>query len=372
MNKDYYEVLGVPRNASTEEIKRAYRKLAHQHHPDKGGGNEAKFKELNEAYQTLGDENKRRHYDQFGRAFDAAPGFGGAGGGFQWEDIFGKSRGDGVHFDFGGNAGDEAFDINDIFAGIFGFQDERTSGKRRRGKDIILELSISFERSILGGKEQVRFRRTVRCAHCAGSGGEPGSKSDKCKECAGTGNVRKTTRTFLGSMTRVETCTRCRGRGEVYTRSCSVCGGRGLAEREEEIEIVIPKGIKNEDTLQLSGKGEAAGPTSAPGDLYVRIKVLPHKIFRRQGDDLLMKFPIKISQAILGDTVTVNTLEGAVNLKIPEGTQSGDILRIRGKGVPEARGYSHGDLLVEISVDIPRRVPKHLRDQIERLKEEGL
>ncbi|KKW21254.1 MAG: Chaperone protein DnaJ [Parcubacteria group bacterium GW2011_GWB1_52_7] len=372
MVKDYYEILGVPRNATSEEIKKAYRKLAHQHHPDKGGGNEAKFKELNEAYQTLGDEKKRRHYDQFGRAFDAASGFGGAGGGFQWEDIFGKSRGGGVNFDFGGNAGGEAFDINDIFAGIFGFQDERTSSRRRRGKDIILELAIPFEESILGGKELARFQRTVRCAHCAGAGSEPGSKSDKCKECAGTGSVQKTTRTFLGSMTRVETCARCKGKGEVHVRSCSVCGGRGLAEREEEIEIVIPRGIKHEDTLQLSGKGEAAGSTSAPGDLYVRIKVLPHKIFRRQGDDLLMKLPIKISQAILGDTVTVDTFEGAISLKIPEGTQSGDILRIRGKGAPEARGYSHGDLLVEISVDIPRRVPKHLRGQIERLKEEGL
>ncbi len=371
MGKDYYEVLGVPRNANQDEIKKAYRRLAHQHHPDKGGGNEAKFKELNEAYQTLGDEKRRRHYDQFGRAFDAASGFGGERG-FQWEDIFGKSRGGGVHFDFGGDAGEEAFDINDIFAGMFGFQDERTSSKRRRGKDIVLELAIPFEKSILGGKERIYFKRTARCEQCGGNGGEPGSKLEKCKECGGKGNIQKMTRTFLGSMTRVETCTRCKGRGEVHVRSCSVCGGRGLTEREEEIEIVIPKGIKNEDTLQLSGKGEAAGETRAPGDLYVRIKVLPHKIFRRQGDDLLMKFPIKISQAILGDTVTIDTLEGAVSLKIPEGTQSGDILRIRGKGVPEARGYSHGDLLVEVSVDIPRRVPKHLRDQIERLKEEGL
>ncbi|MBI2097193.1 MAG: molecular chaperone DnaJ [Candidatus Sungbacteria bacterium] len=365
-HKDYYEVLGVPRNAAPDEIKKAYRRLAHQYHPDKGGGNEPKFKEVNEAYQVLGDEKKRKRYDQFGNTFAEGAGF----EGFQWGDIWEKSRGGGLNFDFGSEA-DSSFDINDIFSGIFGFQDERRS-KKRRGKDIAVELAVPFEKSILGGKETIQLKRIVRCEHCNGTGGEASSKFETCGECNGSGNIQRTIRTFLGSMTRVETCSHCKGRGKIPTKICSLCNGQGIIEREETIELVINKGIKSEDTLQLSGKGDTNAEGGAPGDLYVRIKVLPHKVFRRQGDSLLMRLPIKISQAILGDTVSVDTLEGRINLKIPEGTQSGDILRVRGKGVPEARGYAHGDLLVEILVDIPRKVPKHLRDLIEKLKEEGI
>ncbi|MBI4135090.1 MAG: molecular chaperone DnaJ [Candidatus Sungbacteria bacterium] len=363
MRHDYYDILGVSRNASPDEVKKAYRKLAHQYHPDKGGGNETKFKEINEAYQVLGDEKKRKQYDQFGQgAFDGGQGF--PGGGFQWGDIFG-GRGQ----DF--RAGDD-FDIGDIFENVFGFGGARRETRQKRGKDLLTELTIPFEESILGGKETITVRRNARCAHCNGTGGEPGTKFKRCETCKGKGNVQKTERTILGSMTRVETCPTCRGRGEEPQKSCWACGGKGIERKQETIELIIPKGIRNDDTLKVSGKGELNDPTGVPGDLYIRIRVLPHKVFKRQGEDLYMALPIKVSQAILGDTVEIPTLTGAISLKIPEGTQSGEILRIRGKGVPEASGYGHGDLLVEIKIDIPRRTSKQLRELMQKLRDLGL
>lgn len=369
MSKDYYTVLGVAKNASQDEIKKAYRKLAHQYHPDKGSGNEDKFKEINEAYQVLGDETKRKQYDQFGRTFEAGQGFGKQG--FQWGDIFGgRGASGGVEFNFG--EGNE-FDIGDIFENVFGFGGgTRTrESKKKRGKDLVMEITIPFEESILGGKETIQFKRTVRCAHCGGSGGEPGTKLKKCATCDGKGNVQKTERTILGTMTRVETCASCRGKGEQPIKACWVCGGKGIERKDETLELIIPRGINNEDTLRISGKGEIGDPQGTPGDLFIRIRVQPHATFKRQGADLFTVLPIKISQAVLGDTVQMKTLEGMISIKIPEGSQSGDILRIRGKGVPESRGYGHGDLLVELKVEIPRKPSRHIRELIEQLKKEG-
>ncbi|MBI2054476.1 MAG: molecular chaperone DnaJ [Candidatus Sungbacteria bacterium] len=368
MPKDFYSVLGIPKNASQEEIKKAYRKLAHQYHPDKGGGDDAKFKEINEAYQVLGDEKKRQQYDNFGQAFNSGGGF---GGGFDWGDIF-KAHGQtgGIKFDFGENSSTD-FDIGDILEGVFGFSANRGS-KKKRGKDIVVELTIPFEESILGGKESIALRRVVRCTHCGGMGGEPGAKTITCNTCGGKGNIQHNERTFLGSITRVETCPACRGKGEIPSKPCTTCSGKGAQKKEETLELIIPKGIRPDESIKLTGKGDISDPTGTPGDLYIRLKVTPHRVFSRQGDDLVMKLPVKISQAILGSTVAVQTLEGEINLKIPEGTQSGDILRVRGKGVPEARGYQHGDLLVEIKVEIPRRISKQLRELMEKLRMEGL
>lgn len=361
MKMDYYHILGVAKNSTQEEIKRAYRKLAHQYHPDKGGGDGEKFKEINEAYQVLGDEKKRKNYDQFGH--DGAGGNQGFSG-FQWGDIFGK-RG----FEAGGVG--EDFDIGDIFENIFG-AGERRGTRRKRGRDLVLELSIPFEESILGGKETIEIRHVARCSHCNGTGGEPGTKFKRCGTCDGKGNVQRTERTMLGSITRVETCPVCRGKGEEPQKACWACGGKGIEKKQEKIELIIPAGIRNDDTLKVSGKGDISDPAGVPGDLYVRMRVLPHKVFRRQGDDLHLVLPIKISQAILGDTVKVSTLTGEIDLKIPEGTQSGDILKVRGKGVPEANGYGRGNLLIEIRIEIPRRTSKELKNLIQKLREHGL
>ncbi|OHA01953.1 MAG: molecular chaperone DnaJ [Candidatus Sungbacteria bacterium RIFCSPHIGHO2_02_FULL_49_12] len=369
MKKDYYEILGVPRSSSLEEIKRAYRKLAHQYHPDKKAGNEEKFKEANEAYQVLGNEGKRAQYDQFGQTFDASAE---PGGGFGWNDIFSGARGGEGAGDFGFNSRFGEFDLGDIFEGLFGASGAHRDTKRKRGKDIVIDITIPFEESILGGKETIEYKRTVRCARCSGTGGEPGTNIVKCATCGGKGSIQKSTRTILGSMTRVETCPRCRGAGDIPEKFCGFCGGKGLELKKESIELIIPKGTKTDDVLRLSGKGEIADAIGAPGDLFVRLRVLPHKTFKRQGDDLIMAVSIKISQAILGGHMTLEAIDGTVDLKIPEGTQSGDILRLRGRGVSESRGYGRGDLLVEVTVEVPRKLPKHLKELIEQLKQEGL
>lgn len=363
MKRDYYSILGVPKNATAEEIKKAYRKLAHQYHPDKGGGGDEKFKEINEAYQVLGDEHKRKQYDRFGDSFASGEGF----SGFQWGDIFGGQNG-GVKFDFGEGAD---FDLGDIFENVFGFGGGRES-KRRRGKDIVLELTVPFEESILGGKESIELTRNMRCLRCGGEGSEPGTKMRQCKTCNGKGYRERQERTILGSITRREQCPACYGGGEVPEHPCIACTGKGLERKTERLEIVIPKGIHHDDTLKLSGKGDLSDSQGTPGDLYIRMNVLPHQIFRRQGADLFMSLLVKVSQAITGDTITVETLEGSVRVKVPEGTQSGDILRIRGKGVPESRGYSHGDLLIELKVEIPKKPSKQLKEAIDRLRELGL
>lgn len=362
MAKDYYKVLGVARNATRDEIKKAYRALAHKYHPDKGG-NEAQFKEINEAYQVLSDEKKRAQYDQFGQVFE---GGGTHQGGFQWPG--------GFRFDFGGseNAHNFAdFDISDIFEDFFttgGSTRGRT--RERKGKDIQMELEISFQESIFGAKKEVEFSKTGKCVRCSGSGGEPGAKMKTCPTCEGKGNMQKTQRTFLGSFTQVGTCSDCLGTGKKPEHTCSRCGGKGLEEQHEGLELYIPKGIRDGEMLKLTGKGEISMAGSVPGDLYVKIRVIPHAVFHRQGDDVVMQLPLKLSQAILGSTIALDTLDGQIKLKIPEGTQSGDILKVRGKGAYPASGYGRGDLLIETKVEIPKKISKHLKSVIEELQKE--
>ena len=370
MRKDYYDILGVSRTASAEEIKKAYRKLAHQHHPDKGTGNEARFKELNEAYQILGNSERKAQYDKFGHAFESTGGFSG-GHGSSWSDIFGGAGGQPFNFEFA--SGD--FDIGDIFENVFGMGmgRETQASAKKRGRNIVLEMTIPFAASVLGGKEGVKYQRVASCGHCLGVGGEPGSKSETCSACHGKGTIQKHRRTILGAIAHTETCEDCRGRGEKFTERCSHCKGRGLEHITETLDITIPPGIREEDSLRLSGKGDAAtAPGGIPGDLLVRLRVLPHKIFRREGNNLRMALPIKISQAILGGSLTIETIEGEAELQIPEGSQTGDVLRLRGKGVADPRGHGRGDLLAEIRVEIPRKLSRSLRAIMEKLKEEGL
>lgn len=367
MAKDYYKVLGVARNATKEDVKKAYRALAHKFHPDKGG-DEQRFKEINEAYQVLSDERKRAQYDQFGQVFEGGTGGAQGGFGFEWPG--------GFRVDFneqgGGNSAD--FDFSEVFEDFFGFgggASGRTKTRERKGRDIRIDLEIPFEDSILGTKKEIELSKLSRCARCNGSGGEPDTKMRNCATCQGRGNVQKSQRTFLGSFTQVAVCPECSGGGKRPEVLCTQCRGKGIEVRRERLEVFVPKGIRDGEALKISGKGEASLYGGVPGDLYINLHVSPHLIFRRQGDDIVMQLPVKLSQAILGDTVEVETLEGVIRLKIPEGTQAGDILKIRGKGAYQSSGYGRGDLLVEVKVEIPRKASRKIKDFIEALRSEG-
>lgn len=369
MKKDYYKVLGIPRNATKEDIKKAYRQLAHKFHPDKGG-DEARFKELNEAYQVLSDDRKRGQYDQFGQVFEGA---GSHQGGFEWPSQGGGGPG-GFRFDFGEgfegrNFAD--FDFSDIFEEFLGFNNSRKRAAERRGRDIKINLEISFEESVLGSKKGIELSKISRCASCSGSGGEPGSKMKNCPTCLGKGNIQKNQRTILGSFTQVTACPECWGSGKRPEMLCRECHGRGVRQILERLEVFIPKGVQDSEVLKITGKGEASLFGGVPGDLYVKVGVRPHEVFRRQGDDIIMRLSLRVSQAVLGDMVEVNTIDGIIKLKIPEGTQPGDILKVRGRGAPLASGYGRGDLLIEIKLDIPKKLDKKTKDLVQDLKKEG-
>lgn len=366
MAKDYYNILGVGRSASDDEIKKAYRKLAHKYHPDKAGGNEKKFKEINEAYQVLSDKTKRAQYDQFGQTFEQA-GAGQGFGGFDFGDIFGRAReGGGFNFEFGGG-------FEDIFSDIFGERFDRRTRRAKAGRDIQVDAEISFEETVGGASRDVKLYKTVKCSHCGGTGGEPGSKEETCPTCGGTGQIQKTSRSFFGSFTRVSTCTACQGAGETFSQKCRKCGGDGRVKEEQTIRVEIPAGISDGQTISLHGQGEAGEFGAPSGDLYVNVHVRPHHKFKREGNNITSSEHITFSQAVLGDKITVETIEGSVKMKIPAGTQSGEIFRIKGKGIPylENRG-KQGDHLVKIVVEIPKSVSREQKDLIEKLKKENL
>ena len=361
MAKDYYRILGVARNATKEEVKKAYRELAHKYHPDKGG-DEAKFKEVNEAYQVLSDERRRAQYDQFGQAYEA----GGRQGGFEWPG--------GFRFDFGGDGqGFNEFDLSDVFEDFLGgfAGGSRTKAKERRGKDIRMDLEISFEESILGGKKDIELFKLSRCPRCQGSGAEKNSDTKECSSCLGKGNIQKTQRTILGTFTQVTTCPECNGTGKRPSIPCAECRGRGVENRKELFDIIIPKSIREGEVLKISGKGEASGQGGVPGDLYLIIHVLPHPVFRRQSDDIIMTLPIKPSQALKGATVTVPVIDGSIRLKIPDGTQPGDVLSVRGAGAYRASGYGRGNLLVDLKVDFPKKTTRKIKEIADQLEAEG-
>lgn len=382
MSKDYYKTLGVDRNASKDEIKQAFRKLAHEHHPDKKGGNEARFKEANEAYSTLSDDTKRAQYDRFG---SAGPGFGGGSG--QGGNPFAGAGGfDGFDFSqftqgFGGQRGGQniEFDIGDIFGDIFGGGSR--GGRKQKGRDMSIDIEIPFRDSIFGSTTNLRFSRTAPCEHCKGTGGEPGTKIESCDTCKGRGKVQEVRRTFLGNVSTTATCPTCAGRGSVPKEKCKICRGAGVYEKQEDLEVVIPAGISDGEMLRMAGKGEAvsggpAGGGSAgagtPGDLYVKIHVIPHPLFQRKGSDLYATLPIKLSEALLGSVRTFTTLDGDIQLSVPTGIVHGEQLRVKGRGVPIGGSKNRrGDLLVKISVEMPKHLSRNARKAIEDLKKEG-
>lgn len=374
MAKDYYNTLGISKGASDGEIKKAYRKLAHKHHPDKKGGDEKKFKEINEAYQTLSDKQKRGQYDQFGSTFEqAGAGGGGAGfGGFDYSDIFRRASagGGGIKFDFGNMGG-----FSDAFGDIFGGRRERAE-VRFRGEDISVDVEMTLEEAAKGLEKELNIYLRSTCSSCHGSGAATGSKIKECPTCHGAGQIRKTKRTFLGSFAQVETCPDCHGEGSRPEKNCPKCGGDGRVRETRKIKITIPAGIADGQTVQLAGQGEVgtrpASGKSVPGDLFVTIHVKPHPHFQRKGDDIYFDLKINLSQAILGDHLEVPTLDGKVKLKIPAGIQSGKIIKLSDKGLPHLQGYGQGDQLIIVKIKIPERLTKGQKRIVEEMKKEGL
>ncbi len=338
--RDYYEILGVSRTASADEIKRAYRKLVKRYHPDiyDGPDADARIKEINEAYEVLGDDQKRAAYDRFGHA-----GVSGAAGGGGY-----------------GPAGGGFTDIGDIFEEIFGggFGFGRGGGRRNRparGADIRFDLTIEFEEAVMGAEKEIEVTRHETCPRCHGSGAEPGTHPMKCPTCNGMGQVRQRQQTIFGTFVNVTTCPRCKGAGEVVTTPCRECHGTGQVEVTRRLRVKIPAGVQDGTRIRLPGEGEPGQRGGQPGNLYVFLTVKPHKLFQRVDDDILLELPINIAQAVMGAEVEVPTLDGPKLVKIPPGTQPGKVLRLRGLGVPHLRGNGRGDMLITVNVRIPRQ-----------------
>ena len=347
--RDYYEILGVPRNATEAEIKKAYRRLALKYHPDKNAGNkeaEERFKEINEAYAVLTDPQKREAYDRFGHAGVEEGGMGGFGG-------FG---GFGAGFDMG-----EVFE--DIFTEFFGGTSARRRRRPQRGADLQYHMEIRFEEAVFGMETQIRVPRTVTCSACRGSGARPGTRPASCPTCGGTGEIRYQ----QGFFSIRRTCSHCGGEGRIIQSPCPECRGTGQVQRERTLSVKIPPGVETGSRLRLVGEGEPGVHGGPPGDLYIVITVKPHERFTREGDDLRCVHTISFPQAALGADITIPTLNGSAQLHIPPGTQSGQVFRIRGKGVPHIRGRGTGDLLVEIRVQTPTHLTPRQRELLEAL-----
>jgi molecular chaperone DnaJ len=354
MAKDYYETLGVQKNASKDEIKKAFHKMAHKYHPDKSGGNEAKFKEVNEAYQTLSDDQKRAQYDQFGSAGPQMGGNGGAGfGGFDFSG-------------FGQGQGGFEFDLGDMFGDIFGGGRQSRS---RRGSDLQTTIQIEFKDAIFGIDRELRIKKPSTCTTCKGNGAKPGTNVQTCSQCNGKGQVRNIQRTILGSIATNQICDKCHGAGKIPTTPCDTCRGKGIVNEERTIKVAIPAGIQNGETLRLAGMGEAISGGQA-GDLYVHVTVTPHKTIIRQQNDLVTNLSIKLTDALLGATYAVETLDGTESVSIPAGTRVGDNVTLKGKGVPV--GHKRGNFIIKLDIKLPEKLSKKAKEVIEELKKEGI
>lgn len=369
MSKDYYQILGVSKDASQDEIKKSFRKLAHQHHPDKKSGDEAKFKDINEAYQVLSNSEKRKKYDQFGSSFEQMGGWGqhswddvmqGFRQGFSSEDPF-----EGVSFDFGGGLGDI---FRDFFGGS-GFS--RSAGQRSHsGSDIQVQIKISFLEAVFGTEREFSLDKNDKCQHCKGNGAEPNSKIETCKTCGGSGQIRQARSSFLGVIQIASSCPECQGQGSRTSQTCSKCYGPGYARARKKIKIKIPAGISDGETIRLAGQGEPGEQGGAYGDLYVVVFVESDSRFNRQADDIITQKEISFPQAGLGDKVEIQTVDGKVMLKIPSGTQTGRVFKLRGKGVPHLRHSGRGDHLVEVVVKTPERLSRKAKKLMEQLAKE--
>ncbi len=344
IKQDYYEVLGVPRDASNEAIRKAFRKLAFQFHPDrnKEPGAEAKFKEINAAYQVLSDPEKRSRYDRFGSA-DADGGF--------------------ADFGFGGLG-----DIFESFFGAFGGPFGRTAQRApQKGDSLQATLTLSFEEAVFGCRKEVDIQRIESCPSCRGVGSERGTAPEPCPDCRGAGQVRRVQQTIFGRYATTVVCSRCEGRGDVITNPCSQCRGRGRLKAKSQIKVDIPAGVDNGQQLRMDGEGSAGLNGGPPGDLYIAFSVKTHRFFQREGADILYELPINFAQAALGDELKVPSLDGDLKLKIPAGTGSGETFRFKGKGISRIDGRGKGDLLVKVDITTPQKLDKNQRRLFEEL-----
>lgn len=355
MAKDYYSILGIEKKASKEDVKKAFRKLAHKYHPDKKGGDEARFKEASEAYAVLSDDKKRAEYDAYGRVFS------GGGGGAEGFEGFDFSQ-------FGG-AGGAGFDINmeDLFGG---FSDIFGGRRSRRGRDISIDIELSFKESVFGVTRKVLVTKDSTCSRCEGSGAEPDSGTKTCPTCAGKGQIVDEKRSPFGVFQSVSTCPTCFGRRVVPEKPCTLCKGRGVEHKQEELSVTVPPGIENGQMIRMSAMGEAV-PGGATGDLYIKIHVTPHPRFRKEGWNLITELPVKITDSLLGAEYKLETLEGVINVKVPQLRSADEILRVKGKGVP-MEGGRRGDLLIRIRVEFPQKLSKKAKETLQELKEEGV
>lgn len=352
--RDYYEVLGVSKDASADEIKKAFRKAAVKHHPDKEGGDETKFKEINEAYEVLKDQQKRQRYDQFGHA-----GVGGSSGGGGYSgNPFEGFGGQNVHFDFGDGG------LGDIFGQFFGGGGNTQRGPRR-GRDVETSLTLAFEQAVFGTEETIELTMDDECSHCKGSTVEPGYSMKTCPTCQGAGQQTRVMNTIFGQMQQAVTCDTCKGRGKVPEKVCSVCNGKGTERRKQEMTVKIPAGIDDGATIRLKERGEAIGD-GARGDLYIHIRVKAHRKFTREGDIILSEEHVSMIDAALGTEIEVETVDGNVTMKVPAGTQSGTDFKLSKHGIPHLRNDSRGPHIVSIIVDTPTKLSKQQRTLLEQ------
>jgi molecular chaperone DnaJ len=372
MAKNYYEILGVDNKATQEDVKKAFRKLAHKYHPDKQGGDAAKFKEASEAYSVLSDDKKRADYDRFGRtASQQSAGAGSAQGGFG-----GFNPDDFGGFDFSGFSsgqapeGAEGFDLGDIFSQFFGGGGGAGRARTPRGRDISIDIEISFSEAVFGVDRKVLLTKASTCVTCTGTGAKPGTEFATCETCNGKGKIRENRRSMFGSVSVTTVCPECKGTGKIPKEKCQTCHGSGVTRKQEEVSLHIPAGIENGEMIRMTGNGEAV-QGGTPGDLYIKVHVKTHLVFRKEGHNLVTDLSLKLSTALLGGEYILETLDDKITVIIPTGIAHGEILRVKGKGVPTERG-KRGDILIHISIQLPSKLSKTAKNLIEELKKEGV
>jgi molecular chaperone DnaJ len=356
MAKDYYAILGVQKNATEDEIKKAFRRLAHEHHPDKGG-DQQKFKDLNEAYQVIGNKEKRTKYDQFGSAAFENGGMGGGNPGAGFE---------GFNINM-----DDLGDFGDILGNMFGMGGGRGRGPAR-GRDIETDLLIEFLDAVNGVKKSIKLFKHDACDICKGSGAEPGANMETCKTCGGRGQVVQNVRTMFGTMQSAVVCSDCSGKGSKPSKICKHCSGSGVERKQKEMSIDVPPGIADGETLKVAGEGEHPGAGGKPGDLYIHIRVKSHPVFEREQSDIRSTANVAFSTLALGGEVEIETVDGKGSLKIPDGTEPGTVFKIRGKGFPFLRSSGRGDHLVTVQPIVPHKPNKEQKKALEELRKNGL